>query len=83
MASVQTLPVSRDATASSSSSSFWSQFFSRPSRPLARTRNIVNVLQQNSVIGIIACGMTFAIILGASISRLARDGAIQRRGATS
>jgi ribose/xylose/arabinose/galactoside ABC-type transport system permease subunit len=27
-------------------------------------QNIVNVLQQNSVIGIIACGMTFAIILG-------------------
>ena len=27
-------------------------------------QNIINVLQQNSVIGIIACGMTFAIILG-------------------
>jgi ribose transport system permease protein len=27
-------------------------------------QNLVNVLQQNSVIGIIACGMTFAIILG-------------------
>jgi ribose/xylose/arabinose/galactoside ABC-type transport system permease subunit len=27
-------------------------------------QNIVNVLQQNSVIGIIACGMTFAIIIG-------------------
>lgn len=27
-------------------------------------QNIVNVLQQNAVIGIIACGMTFAIILG-------------------
>src|SRR5258707_5592243 len=27
-------------------------------------QNIVNVLQQNSVIGIIACGMTLAIILG-------------------
>jgi ribose/xylose/arabinose/galactoside ABC-type transport system permease subunit len=27
-------------------------------------QNIVNVVQQNSVIGIIACGMTFAIILG-------------------
>lgn len=27
-------------------------------------QNIVNVLQQNSVIGILACGMTFAIILG-------------------
>src|SRR6266478_1013310 len=28
------------------------------------SQNITNVLQQNSVIGIIACGMTFAIILG-------------------
>jgi ribose/xylose/arabinose/galactoside ABC-type transport system permease subunit len=27
-------------------------------------QNIINLLQQNSVIGIIACGMTFAIILG-------------------
>ena len=27
-------------------------------------QNITNVLQQNSIIGIIACGMTFAIILG-------------------
>ena len=27
-------------------------------------QNLINVLQQNSVIGIIACGMTFAIILG-------------------
>src|SRR5258707_4048996 len=27
-------------------------------------QNIINVLQQNSVIGIIACGMTFAIIIG-------------------
>src|SRR5438270_8223977 len=27
-------------------------------------QNIINVLQQNSIIGIIACGMTFAIILG-------------------
>jgi ribose/xylose/arabinose/galactoside ABC-type transport system permease subunit len=27
-------------------------------------QNLTNVLQQNSVIGIIACGMTFAIILG-------------------
>jgi ribose/xylose/arabinose/galactoside ABC-type transport system permease subunit len=27
-------------------------------------QNITNILQQNSVIGIIACGMTFAIILG-------------------
>jgi ribose/xylose/arabinose/galactoside ABC-type transport system permease subunit len=27
-------------------------------------QNIVNVLQQNSILGIIACGMTFAIILG-------------------
>ena len=27
-------------------------------------QNIINVLQQNAVIGIIACGMTFAIILG-------------------
>jgi ribose/xylose/arabinose/galactoside ABC-type transport system permease subunit len=27
-------------------------------------QNIANVVQQNSVIGIIACGMTFAIILG-------------------
>ena len=27
-------------------------------------QNIINVLQQNSVIGIIACGMTFAIIFG-------------------
>ena len=27
-------------------------------------QNIINVLQQNSVIGIIACGMTFAIIVG-------------------
>jgi len=28
------------------------------------SQNITNVFQQNSVIGIIACGMTFAIILG-------------------
>ena len=28
------------------------------------TQNLRNVLQQNSIIGIIACGMTFAIILG-------------------
>jgi ribose/xylose/arabinose/galactoside ABC-type transport system permease subunit len=27
-------------------------------------QNLINVLQQNSIIGIIACGMTFAIILG-------------------
>lgn len=27
-------------------------------------QNLTNILQQNSVIGIIACGMTFAIILG-------------------
>ena len=27
-------------------------------------QNLINVLQQNSVIGIIACGMTFAIIVG-------------------
>src|SRR6202451_2239351 len=27
-------------------------------------QNIINVVQQNSMIGIIACGMTFAIILG-------------------
>jgi ribose/xylose/arabinose/galactoside ABC-type transport system permease subunit len=27
-------------------------------------QNITNVIQQNSIIGIIACGMTFAIILG-------------------
>ena len=27
-------------------------------------QNLRNVLQQNSIIGIIACGMTFAIILG-------------------
>ena len=27
-------------------------------------QNLTNVLQQNSIIGIIACGMTFAIVLG-------------------
>ena len=27
-------------------------------------QNLINVLQQNSIIGIIACGMTFAIVLG-------------------
>ena len=27
-------------------------------------QNLTNVLQQNSIIGIIPCGMTFAIILG-------------------
>ena len=27
-------------------------------------QNLINVLQQNSIIGIIACGMTFAVILG-------------------
>jgi ribose/xylose/arabinose/galactoside ABC-type transport system permease subunit len=27
-------------------------------------QNLMNVLQQNSIVGIIACGMTFAIILG-------------------
>jgi ribose/xylose/arabinose/galactoside ABC-type transport system permease subunit len=27
-------------------------------------QNLINVLQQNAIIGIIACGMTFAIILG-------------------
>ena len=27
-------------------------------------QNIVNILQQNSILGIIACGMTFAIVLG-------------------
>ena len=27
-------------------------------------QNVVNILQQNSIIGIIACGMTFAIVLG-------------------
>ena len=27
-------------------------------------QNLINVLQQNSIIEIIACGMTFAIILG-------------------
>ncbi len=27
-------------------------------------QNLINVLQQNSIIGIIACGMTFAIIVG-------------------
>ena len=37
-------------------------FVSRPS--FGAYQNIINVLQQNSVIGIIACGMTFAIILG-------------------
>ena len=27
-------------------------------------QNLINVLQQNSIIGIIACGMTFAIKIG-------------------
>jgi ribose transport system permease protein len=37
-------------------------FVSKPT--FGTYQNLTNVLQQNSVIGIIACGMTFAIILG-------------------
>lgn len=36
--------------------------FARPT--FGTYQNLVNILQQNAVIGIIACGMTFAIILG-------------------